>query len=112
MPWVVGLVLLVAGALVPFWAVGGRKRDVEGGEARARTAYERLGFCVETVHPGVDPYVVRLLDDAAERWTTAGAVLARSTTAGEYAVAERVAREGLNYVAEACERLGLPMPEL
>jgi hypothetical protein len=111
-PWIIGAVLLVAGAAVPFWTVGARKRDVEGSEARARAVYERLGFCVETVHPGDDPYVVRLLADAAERWHTTGAVLARAATAGEYEVATRTAREGLGYVADACDRLGLPVPEL
>jgi hypothetical protein len=110
--WIVGAVLLIAGAGVPLWTVGARKRSVEGREARARAAYERLGFCVETVHPGTDPFVVQLLDDAAERWHTTGAVLATAYTAGEFAVAERVARQGLAYVKQACGRLGLPVPEL
>jgi hypothetical protein len=110
--WIIGAVLLIAGAGVPIWTVGARKRDVEGAEARARAAYERLGFCVETVHPGTDPFVVQLLDDAAERWHTTGAVLATARTAGEYAVAVRVARQGLEYVTQACDQLELPVPEL
>lgn len=105
LPWIIGGVFLLAGAVVPMWSIGARKRAVEGAQARARTAYERLAFCVETVQAGDDPYATQLLADARERWHTTGAVLAGATTPGEYKVAEQTAQQGLRWIAEARRQL-------
>lgn len=82
-----------------------RKRALEGAQASARAAVERLAHYVETVHPGLDPVATRLLADATERWHTAGALMARASTPGEYKVARATAREGLRLVDQARERL-------
>ncbi len=91
------------------WLRPGR-RALEGAQASARAAVERLAHYVETVHPGHDPVAARLLTDATERWHTAGALMAEASTAGEYKVARATAREGLRLVFQACERLGVPGP--
>jgi hypothetical protein len=95
---------------VVLWRLRSRGRVLEGAKASARAAVERLAHYVETVHPGHDPVAERLLADATERWHTAGALIARASTAGEYKVARVTAREGLHLVDQACQRLGLPGP--
>lgn len=79
--------------------------------ARAQATYEQLGFCVETVFAADDEVAAGAMADAGERWNTCGALLAGSGTVEEAAVAEQTAHEGLRYVAQACRRLGVPVPE-
>ncbi|MGA8113244.1 MAG: hypothetical protein WCA46_06250 [Actinocatenispora sp.] len=107
---VVGVLLLAVAATVPVWQVRARRRAFEGAQAAARSAVDRLGFCVETVDPAGDAVAASLLADAEERWHTAGSVLADARYPGECAVAERVAGEGLAHVAAACDRLGVAAP--
>jgi hypothetical protein len=83
-------ILLAAGALLPV-LMGARRRGARGAAARARSAHARLGHGLATT-VGADPR-------AAERFTTAGAVLSRARTARDFALAERVAREGLDLLS-------------
>lgn len=80
-------VLLVAGALVPLLR---RDPGRRAARAAARSAHARLGHLLATAD--ADPDAIRR---ARERWTTAGALLARGASAGDLALAERTAAEGI-----------------
>ncbi|ACU95651.1 MAG: hypothetical protein ACOX8C_17755 [Saccharomonospora viridis] len=104
-----GLVL-VAGALVP--VLPRRERRSDAAETRARSAYLLLGHHVDPPPPAPegDAETEALFRRAIERWHSAGGVLAEATTREEFALAQRIAEEGLDTVAEAHARLGLPPP--
>jgi len=110
-PVMLGVVAIALGATVPAIRLQARRRAVRVARARAQAAYERLGFCVETLYAAKDDIAAQALADASERWNTCGALLAGSGSAEEAAVAEATAHEGLGYVAQACRRLGMPVPE-
>lgn len=85
--------VLVAGALVPLLrGVPGRR----AARAAARSAHARLGHLLATVD--ADPDLARR---ATERWTTAGALLARAGSAEDLALAERTAAEGVALLARS-----------
>lgn len=88
MIWAVIAGVLVGGAVVPVvgqWRPG----RSEGPRARARSAHAELGFALSTAPQGP------AADRAQERFTTAGSLLAQARTRRACALAERVAREGL-----------------
>lgn len=87
----VAVAVLAAGALVPLLRRGPGLRAARAG---ARSAHARLGHLVATVD--ADPSTIRR---ARERWTTAGALLARAATAEDLALAERTATEGIALLA-------------
>ncbi|WP_024877816.1 hypothetical protein [Saccharomonospora piscinae] len=110
--WLVGPLVLGAGALVPV-LLRRRRPDPGGFEVRARAACLRLAHHVEVpppVPPG-DDHTTTLLRRATERWHSAGAVLADAATAEEFRLAERIATEGLAHTRDAYARLGLPFAE-
>lgn len=110
-PLLIGLGAIAVGAVLPAIRLRARRQAGRVARAQARAAYERLGFCVETLGGGADEIATRALADAAERWHTAGALLAATSTPEELAVAEEAAREGLGFVSQACRRLCVLPPE-
>ena len=80
--------VLVAGAAAP--VLLGRDPGRRAARARARSAHARLGHLLATA--GADADASRA---ARERWTTAGALLSRGTSAADLALAERTAQEGV-----------------
>jgi hypothetical protein len=111
LPWVIGVLLIAAAALVPLLRGGARRRAFAAAKARATSAYERLGFSVETVATQGNQRAADAMTDAEERWNTAGALLAEATTAQECVVAEQAAREGIDRVREACRLLKIEVPQ-
>jgi predicted negative regulator of RcsB-dependent stress response len=87
--WIVGSVLLVAGAGVPAGWTWRRSR-MDTAHARALSQYEQLGYAVQTTDAGE-----RALARATERWNSAGAALAQARCDADYAIVERIAREGM-----------------
>lgn len=83
----VAAAVLACGALVPLLR---RSAGVRAARARARSAHSRLGHLLATVDADADA-----LRRARERWTTAGALLARASAAADHALAERTAAEGI-----------------
>ncbi|GAB2913873.1 hypothetical protein GCM10027047_09780 [Rhodococcus aerolatus] len=111
---VLGLAVVVA-VVTPLLAgrAGPGRGGVAGARSRARSAHAELGHHVEALPPGGGPGSGtgdELLARARERWTSAGAALAAARSAGELAVAERTAAEGLALVARVCTQRGLPGP--
>ena len=111
-PLAIGLGAVVAGAAVPLLRAGERRQRVAGAKASARAACRQLGFCVETVPTGANADAAEELARAAERWHTAGALLAEATTEEQCAVAEKVVAEGMEHIANACTVLGIDPPEV
>ncbi|RSM64646.1 hypothetical protein DMH04_50925 [Kibdelosporangium aridum] len=95
--WIVGAVLLLgAGALVP--ALLSRQKHSGNDEAiAARARHNQLGLYVEVLPPTDDPR----LNQARERWVTAGGVLASARTEEEFQLAERICLEGLALIKQA-----------
>lgn len=107
MSWLVvvaAVVVLALGALVP--VLVGRNRGAGGAEVRARARYAQLGTQVEDPLTTDDPEATELLRRGRERWDAAGAALAGAETAEDFALAERIAAEGLDHVAAAHRRIG------
>ncbi|TCO65536.1 hypothetical protein [Actinocrispum wychmicini] len=99
--WIGGAVVVLAvGALVP--AVFGRQRQrlrSNDDAIAARSRHNQLGLYVENVSPTDDP----LLQQARERWVTAGGVLAKARSEGDFTLATQICVEGLELVAKAGE---------
>ncbi len=90
-----------------------RARAMEGARADVESLYDRLGADVSNLSAGDDPVARQALADAAERYTSTGALLSRSDTPGEFEAARRTAVEGLSAARLARTRLGLdPGPEV
>lgn len=96
--WLLGALLLVAGAAVPAGWSWHRSR-MDAAQAQARSCYEELGYLVETV-TATEPGGAQALARATERWHSAGAVLAAARSDADYRIAERTARQGLGYLRE------------
>lgn len=96
--WVLGAVLLVAGAAIPAGWTWHRAR-MDTAHARALSCYEQLGYAVETTTT-TDPAGTRALARATERWNSAGAILAQAGTDAEYLIAERTAQQGLELLRQ------------
>lgn len=111
--WVgVAVVLVAAGALVPVLA-GRNNRLASNDEAvAARSRYHQLGHYVEDVLQVDDEQATALLNQARERYHTAGATLAKASTEEDFLLAMRVAEEGLQAVATAYDRVGRPGPQV
>ena len=95
--WITGAVLvLAAGALAPL--VFNQRRLRSNDEAiAARSRHNQLGLHVADVGPADDP----VLQQARERWVTAGGVLAEARTEDEFELAMRICVEGLALVKKA-----------
>jgi hypothetical protein len=117
-PWVIGV-----GAIGVLGAAGGgaflvsrrrkRLRLLEGRRADVLSLYDRLGADVQNLDAKDDPVARQALADAAERYTSTGALLSHADTEGEYDAARRTALEGLYATRTARQSLGLDLgPEL
>jgi hypothetical protein len=114
MMWVwiaIAVVVVAGGALGPVLAGRTRRTTGSGAAVAARERYELLGHYVEVPESTTDPEAQAQLRQARERWNSAGAILATATADPDFALAERVAREGLAHVGTAHARLGLPGPD-
>ena len=90
-----------------------RLQELEGMRADVESLYDRLGNDVSTLSPGDDPIARQALADAAERYSSTGALMAKSDTPGEWAAARRTAVEGLTAARVVRQKLGLdPGPEV
>lgn len=105
--WLLAALVVLVVSLVAVLPRLPRRHGPSVPEVRARAAYSRLGYCVETLPSGVPSEHVRR---ASERWNTAGQILADASSAEEYALAYRTAEDGLGEVSRACAALGLPDP--
>jgi len=94
--WILGAVLLLAGAAVPAGWTWHRSR-MGTAHARALSCYEQLGYQVETTS-AAGAAGERALARAPERWNSAGAILAQARSDADYAIAERTAQKGLDYL--------------
>jgi hypothetical protein len=76
----------------------------------ARARYRRLEHehYVENPVPTTDPEAETLLRRGRERWHSAGAALATARSAEDFELVARIAAEGLENVAAAYARMGLP----
>ncbi|MBA2390067.1 MAG: LPXTG cell wall anchor domain-containing protein [Geodermatophilaceae bacterium] len=79
----------------------------EGLRAEIMSHYNRLAADVSNLDPGEDPITRQAVADAAERYTSTGALLDEADTTGEYAAARRTVLEGLYAARTARQRLGL-----
>ncbi|ASR34240.1 hypothetical protein BAY61_03690 [Prauserella marina] len=105
-------VVLVAGAVLPVVAVRKRRRPGESGEEiSARSRYLLLGHYVEKPVSTSEPVPRGLLNEATERWHSAGAALAEARHTDDFTLAKRIADEGIAAVAKAHALLGIPGPE-
>lgn len=88
----------------------------EGLRASILSLYDRLAADVSNLDPGDDPVTRQAVVDAAERYTSTGALLEQADTEGEYDAARLAAIEGLFAARTARQRLGLdlgpPLPDL
>ncbi|GAA1192599.1 hypothetical protein [Prauserella alba] len=109
-PLAIGVGAVVAGAALPARRRGERRREFAAAAASVRAAYNRLGFCLDTLTPGEDAAAADSLARARERWHTTGALLSEATTAEECRVAAEVAAAGMDHVDRACRVLGTPLP--
>ena len=111
--WVgVAVVLVAAGALVPVLA-GRNNRLASNDEAvAARSRYHQLGHYVEDVARVDDEQATTLLNQARERYHTAGATLAKASIEEDFLLAMRVAEEGLQAVADAYALIGRTGPQV
>lgn len=110
--WIgIAAVVLAAGALVPVLAGRGHRLRSNDEAVAARSRHSMLGHYVEAPVVTDDERAAALLRKARERWNTAGSVLAGARTEEDFELAERVANEGLEHVAEAYRLLGMPGPE-
>lgn len=94
---------------------GKRQREEQMATLRAEVSamQGRLGSDISTLDPGDDPMCKQALNDAAERNTAAGGVLATARTTGELMVARRIVIEGLTATRVVREKKGLPLgPDL
>jgi hypothetical protein len=94
--WLVGVLLIIAVALVPIRLGAARRRALAAARADAESAYHELGYALDTRTGTEDT-----LAAARERWNTAGALLADAATAPQCAVAAQCARDGLARLATA-----------
>ena len=113
--WIVGVavLLLAAGALAPMlgtWRRRGLRSNDEAIAARSR--YYQLAHYLESDDADFarDTEALTLLRTARERWNTAGSTLASARSEADFKLAERIAREGLAAVAQACARVGRDGP--
>lgn len=96
--WILGAVLLLAGAAVPAGWRWHRAR-MDTAHARALSCYEQLGYAVETT-TAAGPAGTRALARATERWNSAGAILAQARSDADYLIAERTVVQGLECLRE------------
>ena len=90
-----------------------RLQELEGMRADVESLYDRLGRDVSTLAPGDDPATRQALADAAERYSSMGALMSKADTPGEWAAARRTAVEGLSAVRLVRVNLGLdPGPDV
>src|SRR5664280_403602 len=114
---VVLLVLLLLGAL----GLGGfvvsrrrrRERELSNLKADVRSVLDRLGGDVTTLDPGDNAVARQAINDASERYTAAGGMIASADTPEKLAVVRRTALEGLAMTRVARKALGFdPGPEI
>ena len=90
-----------------------RQQQLEGMRADVESLYDRLGRDVSTLSPGDDPVTRQALADAAERYSSMGALMAKADTPGEWEAARRTAVEGLSAARLVRVNLGLdPGPDV
>lgn len=98
------------------WVVYRKRKqaqEFEGLCAEIMSNYNRLAADVSNLDPGDDPVTRQAVADAAERYTSTGALLDHADTTGEYAAARRTVLEGLIAARTARQRLGLDLgPDL
>ena len=105
----VAVVILVVGGLLPLLGRARRKRLSSNDEAiAARAAYSKLAFHVEDPPATADADAADLLAQARERWNTTGAMLARARSEKDFTLAEDIAKQGLDLVRKAYQKLGKP----
>ena len=114
---VVLLVLLLLGAL----GLGGfvvsrrrrRERELSNLKADVRSVLDRLGGDVTTLDPGDNAVARQAINDASERYTAAGGMIASANTKEKLEVVRRTALEGLAMTRAARSALGFdPGPEI
>lgn len=116
--WFAGIGVAGLAGIGGFVVYRNRKRAerFEGLRAGIISMYDRLAADVSNLDPGEDPVTRQAVADAAERYTSTGALLEQADTDGEYDAARRAALEGLIAARTARERLGLdlgpPLPDL
>ncbi|GAA5168749.1 MULTISPECIES: hypothetical protein [Amycolatopsis] len=112
MTWVVlaAVVVLALGALVPVLLGRARRTGSADEEITARARYSQLGHHVEHPVATDDAEAAALLRRGRERWHATGAALAEARSPQEFALAARIAAEGLDHVAAAYARMGRPAP--
>jgi hypothetical protein len=110
--WVgIAVVVVAAAAIIPVLG-GGRRERLRGNDeaVAARSLHTMLGHFVENPVSTDDEEAAEQLRSAKERWNTAGSVLASAATEDDFRLAEQIAQEGLDAVAAAHARLGIPGP--
>jgi len=113
--WIGAIALLGAGGIGGLLVYRRRRQQRELDLARTRTTpyYDRLANDINTVDPKDDARAQQALADAAERFTSAGSLLATADTVEKYGVARQTVLEGLFAIRTARESLGIdPGPEL
>src|SRR5450759_4312394 len=114
---VVLLVLLLLGAL----GLGGfvlsrrrrRERELSNLKADVRSVLDRLGGDVTTLDPGDNAVARQAINDASERYTAAGGMIASADTKEKLEVVRRTALEVLAMTRAARSALGFdPGPEI
>jgi hypothetical protein len=115
------MALLALAVLGAYWTIRKQsaqrqERELADAEAEARRWYDRLGGQVLNLRDDGSVAVRQALADASERYTAAGAQLARARTVTQFRLARETAIEGLMYVRAAREAMGLdpgpPLPPL
>lgn len=106
---VIAVVVVAAAALVPV-LMGRRGARGDGAATSAQARYALLGRYAENPVAATDPAAEDLLRQATERWHTCGGLLASARSAEDYALAQRVADEGMTLVTRAYAALDLPAP--
>jgi type II secretory pathway pseudopilin PulG len=104
------IIVLVLGALVPLLLGRSRRAAANNAEIAARAQYQQLGHYVENPVATTDSTAETLLRRGRERWQSAGAALATARSAEDFELVAKIAAEGLDQVAEANARIGLPKP--
>jgi hypothetical protein len=90
-----------------------QREELAALRAEVTSLQARLGSDISTLDAGDSPLCRQALNDAAERNTAAGSLLATATTPGELQVAKRIVIEGLTSTRVVREKLGLSLgPDL
>lgn len=116
--WIVGLGLVGAGGIggLAWYSRRARRRALDLARARVQPYYDQLAGELNTLDPKDTATARQALADAAERFTSAGSLLATADSVEKYGIARRTVLEGLYAARTAREALGIdpgpPLPRI